>query len=661
MKLKRITIRNFMPYKGEHIIQFPTDDDRNILIVFGDNMRGKTSLLNSIRWGLYGRAIKNLTSDIPIIDIVNKEATAVDDWRVESHLEFEANGHSYDLRRVADRKNSDRTPSSSNDFSTNVFLRKDGDVIQGDMIDIEINNIAPEAVSRFFLFDGELLQEYETLLVDDSSQGRRIKESIEQVLGVPTLVNGRVDVKTISTKAKKQQSIDLKRVAGLEKQAEHSQSLIADIESIEEDISVLNKRIAETNLERQNLEKEIEASRSVLESQANLSAKKERKQEVMAENELKYESKLELITDAWRDLLFVKIDAHRINLVKDQVDVTAEIKKNSRQEISIENLRILLDESLCPTCGMELSDKRRNEIEKQIVAAEERLGSLEKLSDHQASLSSQISRLSIFKNQGILGQMRAISKDIAKNEILLTSLENEIELLREEIEGHDTTELRRKRNKMLDLGREEARLKVDLESQRDKLKSKTDEQAVAQKAIEGLTKNRTQRSTRKVNLCADLEQLFNQSVEKLRDRLRLEVERVANEAFAKMTTQQAYKGLEINENYGLSIIDSSDRKVAVRSAGAEQVIALSLIDGLNRTGRQAGPLIMDTPFGRLDLKHRENILTYLPSVTSQFMLFVHPGEIRKETDLGPITHKIGAAYEINEISETESKLTRVDL
>ena len=128
-----------------------------------------------------------------------------------------------------------------------------------------------------------------------------------------------------------------------------------------------------------------------------------------------------------------------------------------------------------------------------------------------------------------------------------------------------------------------------------------------------------------------------------------------------MTTQQAYKGLEINENYGLSIIDSSDRKVAVRSAGAEQVIALSLIDGLNRTGRQAGPLIMDTPFGRLDLKHRENILTYLPSVTSQFMLFVHPGEIRKESDLGPITHKIGAAYEINEISETESKLTRVDL
>ena len=661
MKLKRLTIRNFMPYKGEHIIKFPTDDDRNILIVFGDNMRGKTSLLNSIRWGLYGCAIKNLTSDIPIIDIVNKESTAVDDWRVEARLEFEANGHSYDLRRVADRKNPDRTPSSSNDFSTNVFLRKDGDVIQGDMIDIEINNIAPEAVSRFFLFDGELLQEYETLLVDDSSQGRRIKESIEQVLGVPTLVNGRLDVKTISTQAKKQQSIDLRRVAGLEIQAEHSQSLIADIESIEEDISVLDKRIAETNQERQNLEKEIEASQSVLEAQANLSAKKERKQEAMAENELKYESKLELITDAWRDLLFVKIDAHRINLVKNQLDVTAEIKKNSRQEISVENLRILLDESLCPTCGMELSDKRRNEIEKQIVVTEQRLGSLEKLSDHQASLSSQISRLSIFKNQGILSQLRAISKDIAKNEILLTSLENEIELLQEEIEGHDTAELRRKRTKMLELGREEARLQVDLESQRDKLKSKTDEQSVAQKAIEGLTKNRTQRSTRKVNLCADLEQLFNRSVEKLRDRLRVEVERVANEAFAKMTTQQAYKGLEINENYGLSIIDSSDRKVAVRSAGAEQVIALSLIDGLNRTGRQAGPLIMDTPFGRLDLKHRENILTYLPSVTSQFMLFVHPGEIRKESDLGPITHKIGAAYEINEISETESKLTRVDL
>ena len=164
-----------------------------------------------------------------------------------------------------------------------------------------------------------------------------------------------------------------------------------------------------------------------------------------------------------------------------------------------------------------------------------------------------------------------------------------------------------------------------------------------------------------MSLCADLEKVFFQSIERLRDKLRERVEVLANDAFKQMTTQKSYRGLEINDNYGLQIIDASGRPVTVRSAGAEQIVALSLIDGLNRTGRAAGPVIMDTPFGRLDPKHRNNVLSYLPSVTSQFVLLVHSGEVRKETDLEVIAGRIGAAYEIREISSTQSRLERTTL
>lgn len=125
-----------------------------------------------------------------------------------------------------------------------------------------------------------------------------------------------------------------------------------------------------------------------------------------------------------------------------------------------------------------------------------------------------------------------------------------------------------------------------------------------------------------------------------------------------MTTQKAYQGLEINQSYGLSILDEQNHKVTVRSAGAEQVVALSLIDGLNQTGRAAGPVVMDTPFGRLDLKHRDNILTYLPTVTSQFVLLVHSGEIRPETDLIALSPRIGAVYHIREINPRHSIVER---
>ena len=70
---------------------------------------------------------------------------------------------------------------------------------------------------------------------------------------------------------------------------------------------------------------------------------------------------------------------------------------------------------------------------------------------------------------------------------------------------------------------------------------------------------------------------------------------------------------------------------------------------------------MDTPFGRLDPKHRNNILCYLPTVTTQFVLFVHGGEIRRDIDLESIKARVGAVYELVEVSETQTKIERSKL
>lgn len=154
----------------------------------------------------------------------------------------------------------------------------------------------------------------------------------------------------------------------------------------------------------------------------------------------------------------------------------------------------------------------------------------------------------------------------------------------------------------------------------------------------------------------ELVRVFTQSIERLRDNLRSKVEERATDTFKRLTTQAKYRGLEINVNYGLTIIDENGEKVGVRSAGAEQIVALSLIDGLARTGRTAGPIVMDTPFGRLDLKHRSNILRYLPETTSQLVLLVHDGEVRKETDLAPVAERVGKEYAIREVSTRQSKI-----
>lgn len=661
MKLHSLTARNFMPYKGEMELTFPQDEQRNIMIVFGDNMRGKTSILNAIRWAFYGEALGRHSRPIPLQEIVNKDAALADDWKVEVHVKFDANGHAYDLRRVAERRQMVATPSKPEDFTRSIHLTRDGSAVSGDQVEAEIGLIAPKQISRFFLFDGELLQEYETLLIEDSRQGQQIKEAIEQVLGVPALTNGRVDIQTILKQAQKRQTADLKQIAGLEKQAERQAELTGKIDAIDRDLEDLNARLKKVREERTALDDEVEAAQSVIGAKATLDAKLGEQKALIEDCDRKEAERLDLISGAWKDLIDAQLQIRRDQLESRRKELMDSIKKRSGLAQKVSDLQQLLDTRECPTCEQVLSDERRSQIGEALGKAETELQSIDDSSAALQDISGQLDALSKIRGINAKDRLRQADKDLQGYNVRLTQIENDIEKLRDEIAGYDTAEIARKRVLQSEKIREEGRLQGDIQDQNVQRKKLVDELAVSQKAIEGLTKDRTQRSTIKVSLCSDLERVFSQSIEQLRDKLRKRVEELANDAFKHMTTQKSYRGLEINDNYGLQIVDASGRHVAVRSAGAEQIVALSLIDGLNRTGRAAGPVIMDTPFGRLDLNHRDNILSYLPSVTSQFVLLVHSGEIRKETDLAVIAERVGAVYEIKEISSTQSILERATL
>ena len=661
MRIHSLAASNFMPFKDEMELIFPQDEQRNVMIVFGDNMRGKTSILNAIRWAFYGEAVGRHSRPIPLQEIVNKDAVLEDNWKVVVRVQFDAEGHVYDLRRVAERRPLVATPSKPEDFIQSIYLTRDGAAVSGDQVEAQIGLIAPKQISRFFLFDGELLQEYETLLIEDSQQGQQIKEAIEQVLGLPALTNGRVDIQTILKQAQRRQNADLKQIAGLEKQAERHADLTGNIDVIDRDLEKLTDQLKRLREEKTTLDDELEAAQSVISAKATLDAKLGDRAFLIKECERKETERLDLISGSWKDLIHTQLQLKRTQLEAQRKFLIENIEKRSRLGQKIANLQQLLETHECPTCEQVLDDQRRSQIGEALGKTEVELQSIENSSASLQSISGQLDALSKIRGTNAKDRLCQVEKDLQGYQVRLTQVENEIEKLRDEIAGYDTADIARKRVIHHEKIKEEGRLQRDIHDQTAKRKKLADELAVSQKAIEGLTKDRTQRSTVKVSLCADLEKTFSQSIEQLRDKLRKSVEARANDAFKHMTTQRSYQGLEINDNYGLEIIDADGRHVPVRSAGAEQIVALSLIDGLNRTGRAAGPVIMDTPFGRLDLNHRDNILKYLPSVTSQFVLLVHSGEIRKDTDLAVIAERIGAVYEILEISSIQSQLERTTL
>jgi DNA sulfur modification protein DndD len=143
-----------------------------------------------------------------------------------------------------------------------------------------------------------------------------------------------------------------------------------------------------------------------------------------------------------------------------------------------------------------------------------------------------------------------------------------------------------------------------------------------------------------------LRDIFDSAIEEFRQRLREDVEREASDIHKSLSAESGYGGLKINEQFGLSLLNDRGRIITDRSAGSEQIVALSLIGALNRCATKEGPVVMDTPFGRLDRRHRANILKFAPKFGAQVVLLVQSGELERERDLQDLKPFIAREFRI---------------
>lgn len=660
MKLRELTINNFMPYKGEQNIIFPEHETQNVMLLFGDNMRGKTSFLNSIRWGFYGTALGRHLRTIPRVNLVNMDAAAEGNWSTSVVLKFNHGDRLYELRRQITKKEYISEPRTDADFEESVGLRIDGEVLTADKITNEINQVIPEEISRFFLFDGELLQEYENLLIEESEQGKKIKEHIEQALGVPALVHGRDELKALLKTARNLQAKDAKKNNELQQYAEQQRQLEIQLTSLEKD----QEDIKAQRTEKQN---EIDAIDDELKNTEAVQRKKSELERLIGEKKATdrqlvslMDEQRQLLKTAWKDILFNSVSPILDGLRSQRDGIQSAISRKATLENKIKELKATLDDPTCPTCRQKIPSDKMSKIRDSIsqLMAESELSVVNV--DDVSGLNRKIDQLSKIQSHGEGERIVKLGIKQRQYDVQLITIETKLDEIEEEIRGYDTDQIMRQREKRNQLSILLSRIENDL----NKLKREIEENQNKQDHIATLISKSAgaqgQLSSRRVNVCQELEQIFSEGINQLRDALREEVELFASKAFADLTTEKTYSGLEINHNYGLSIIDHEGRTLKERSAGAEQVVALSLIDGLNKTARKSGPIIMDTPLGRLDPKHRSNVLRYLPKMAEQVVLLVHEGEIDPKRDLINFAERIGARYQIERVSATESRIVKGD-
>ena len=99
LRFQQIEIENFGAYKGCQVLDFPEDD--GVVVVYGENGHGKTTLLNAFRFALFGKVKREGHEDVGLERIPNIEAARDGDHSFKVVVRFTSGGESYELTRVA--------------------------------------------------------------------------------------------------------------------------------------------------------------------------------------------------------------------------------------------------------------------------------------------------------------------------------------------------------------------------------------------------------------------------------------------------------------------------------------------------------------------------------------------------------------------------------
>ena len=98
LHLDSITLENFGPFKGKQTVNFP--QEIGVGIVYGENMRGKTTLLNAIRFAFFGKIIGRGRREASLHTVGNWESTEAGIFGFSVVLGMTHEGRRYSLTRT---------------------------------------------------------------------------------------------------------------------------------------------------------------------------------------------------------------------------------------------------------------------------------------------------------------------------------------------------------------------------------------------------------------------------------------------------------------------------------------------------------------------------------------------------------------------------------
>jgi DNA sulfur modification protein DndD len=631
--LEKIVMTDFMPYIGTQEVDFSVSKDAPIILIEGENNRGKSSLFTAIRWCLYGRALDRSSKTVQDQFLLNDNAFDLGRDNFEVQLSFSNDNDNYLLTRTCTVKRDSKGKRSGS--SVRTFLHRNRDAISTEDISRYINEVLDESISMFFLADMEILKNYETLVEDDSKAAVEVKSAIEDILGIPSLISVRDALKEIVDDTYKE--IQKKKKENSEK-------------------SELEQKIAEQTSKKSNAKTQYDiASSSMAEKKreqdeltsklakiADASELIEREKTLIEKNDsdLKSIDKLRkeiqiALHESWWAPVSTQVEL-KVNQTQDQTKLASQRHQSlSEKKFKLTSLENSLVTNKCSECQQDLPIPSRDDTKKTIEVLQAEIQEMSKpLIPSLESLVDESRRLSLFSMPRKAEVIRSLERQIRILQNDAPKRRQEIKEISMALQGVNKDEVKNLELQRQNKDREIGAVAMIVRSESTKLANAEKELTVLNRKFLDAPKSAGDMEiSTEMAIASSLQEIMEDTVSRFRVEMKKTVEKNATEIFASLGSENVFKQLQINENYGLRLVDNKGQVFDHKSAGTAQVIAISLILALAKSAARSNALVLDTPFARLDDTHRDNVLKLLSRDSKQSILLIQSGEkISKEIE-----------------------------
>jgi DNA sulfur modification protein DndD len=668
MFLRSIRLRDWKAFTNA-TVEFPAPKkSKNLGLIGAENGFGKTSLLEALILGLYGRdamgvlsravADSNGDADRSYDEFLQRglHAQALDEGRNSITIEVALEEGDEKLRIQRRWHFTGDGRHRRNEEDIQVFTGRDEEPIRPpgfkpsreDREDFFRGLIAqrflPWHLAEFFIFDGERVQK-----LARRDMAKQVKSGIEGILGVQVLRDLQQHLRDYAS---------LRR-SGVEKIEDTTLSRVqAQIAEIEGRLEPIAKERAGLEAQSKTVRERRDALMKALRTMTGGGMESVRE---LHENKLRFSQKKvrieeKLVQILHTDLAVAMVGRSLLSRVRDSIQ--GEVMRSqwlAGKEQTRDGLPTILAglEAKEPPLPTPLSEAQLSVVKERVKVAWESLwhpppvGCAESFrhtylaeSDRTAIISrlDKVDRLTITELGELLAdheesrnQIDRLTQEIAQ----VSGVEDRIREVSSDIEKLNNDD--RSLSERIGL------LRRQEESDQALLNQKRPELARYQERFHSSQPNLTR--------AAQAETISNLIGESIDDLYPLHVKRLSDEMtsiYRQLAHKALVKQIEISPDCSVRLLGDRGRDLRDMdlSAGEEQIFALSLIAAIARVSGASVPVFMDTPLARLDTDHRTNVLKYFASQVSDQVIFLsQPDEVHGPY-LKVISSRLAVSYRI---------------